>query len=282
MALVVLAVGAVASFGFGDVRGDRIVRLWVDGIVLDNPALETSLDDIAKNAGVKAVIVRIDSPGGTATGGESIFLALRRVAQKKLVVAVMGTTATSGGYMVALAADQVFGRVSTVTGSIGVILQTAEMTELLADLGIKTEAIKSVPLKAQPSSFEPMTDDARAAVKAVIDDTYKMFVDMVVERRKLPHEAVLKLADGRIFTGRQAKEVGLIDAIGGEFEALEWLETNHAVAVDLPINDLKREDFEGGWLDSVSTRLGNAIVPAQLRLDGLVTLWQAHSREVIE
>lgn len=111
VALVVLAVGAVASFGFGDVRGDRIVRLWVDGIVLDNPALETSLDDIAKNAGVKAVIVRIDSPGGTSTGGESIFLALRRVAQKKPVVAVMGTTATSGGYMVALAADQVFGRV---------------------------------------------------------------------------------------------------------------------------------------------------------------------------
>ncbi len=274
--LVVLAIVAVMRFGSDGVMGERIVRLWVDGLVIDDPRLETKLDDIAKDSGVKAVIVRIDSPGGTATGGEAMYLALRRIAQKKPVIAVMGTTAASGGYMVALAADQVFARVSTITGSIGVILQTAELTELLADLGIKAEAIKSGPLKAQPSPFEPMTDEARTAVKAVIDDTYKMFVDMVVERRNLPRDVVLTLADGRIFTGRQAKELGLIDAIGGEQEALEWLKTNRAIASDLPISELKREDFEGDWLDSVSTRLGNAIVPARLRLDGLVTLWQAH------
>ncbi|MSO69278.1 MAG: signal peptide peptidase SppA [Alphaproteobacteria bacterium] len=274
--LVVLAIVAVMRFGSDGVMGERIVRLWVDGLVIDDPRLETKLDDIAKDSGVKAVIVRIDSPGGTATGGEAMYLALRRIAQKKPVIAVMGTTAASGGYMVALAADQVFARVSTITGSIGVILQTAEVTELLADLGIKAEAIKSGPLKAQPSPFERMTDEARTAVKAVIDDTYKMFVDMVVERRNLPRDVVLTLADGRIFTGRQAKELGLIDAIGGEQEALEWLKTNRAIASDLPISELKREDFEGDWLDSVSTRLGNAIVPARLRLDGLVTLWQAH------
>lgn len=275
VALVVLAIVSVVRFGYDGALGDHVVRLWVDGIVLDDPSLEAALDKVAEDAAAKAVIVRIDSPGGTATGGESIFLALRRVAEKKPVVAVMGTTATSGAYMVAIAADHVLARVSSITGSIGVILQTAELTELLADLGIKAEAIKSAPLKAQPSPFEPLTDDARAAVKTVIDDTYGLFVDMVAERRKLPREAVLWLADGRVFTGRQAKEAGLIDAIGGELEAREWLETSRAVSVDLPVRDLRRTDLEDDWLDSLGSRLGNAIVPARLRLDGLVSLWQA-------
>jgi protease-4 len=275
VALVLLAIVAVVRFGLDERGGDRIARLWVDGLVLDDPALESALDDIADNDRVKALLVRIDSPGGTATGGEAIFHALRRVAAEKPVVAVMGTTATSGGYMVALGADHILARISSLTGSIGVILQTAELTELLADLGVKTEAIKSGPLKAQPSPFEPMTEEARTAVRSVIDDTYDMFVDMVAERRKLSRQAVLALADGRVFTGRQAQELGLIDAIGGETEARNWLEATHAVSEDLPVRDIRREDLEGGWLDTLGTRLGDAIVPARLRLDGLISLWQA-------
>lgn len=275
VALVLLAIVAVVRFGLDERGGDRVVRLWVDGIVLDDPALEARLDEVAENDRVKALLVRIDSPGGTATGGEAIFHALRRVAARKPVVAVMGTTATSGGYMVALGADHILARVSSLTGSIGVILQTAELTELLADLGIKTEAIKSAPLKAQPSPFEPLTEEARAAVKSVIDDTYDMFVDMVVERRNLPRQSVLALADGRVFTGRQAQELGLIDAIGGEPEARAWLEANRDVPKDLPVRDIRREDLEAGWLGTLGARLGDAIVPARLRLDGLVSLWQA-------
>ncbi len=275
VALVALAIVAVGRFGFDGVPRDHVVRLWLDGIVLDDPKLETALDEIADDSSVKAVIVRIDSPGGTATGGESTYLALRRVAEKKPVVAVMGTTATSAAYMVALAADHLLARISSITGSIGVILQTAELTELLADLGINAEAIKSTPLKAQPSPFEPLTDEARVATKAVIDDTYGMFVDLVAERRRLPREAVLTLADGRIFTGRQAEAAGLIDAIGGEPEARKWLETGAAVSAELPLRELRREGIEEDWLDSLGSRLGEAIVPARLRLDGLVSLWQA-------
>lgn len=273
VALVALAIVAVARLGVG--VGDHVVRLWVDGLVLDDPGLESALEEVADDASVKAVIVRIDSPGGTATGGESIYHALRRVAERKPVVAVMGTTATSGAYMVALAADHVLARVSSITGSIGVVLQTAELTELLADLGIKAEAIKSAPLKAQPSPLEPLSDEARAAVKDVIDDTHGLFVDMVAERRNLSREAVLKLADGRVFTGRQAKEAGLIDSIGGEPEARSWLESSRAVSVDLPVRELRRDDSRGDWLDSLGSRIGEAIVPARLRLDGLVSVWQA-------
>lgn len=277
IALVVLVIVAVARFGFDGAPGaSHVVRLWLDDVIVDDPSREAALDEIVNDNSVKAVIVRIDSPGGTATGGEALYLALRRIAATKPVVAVMGTTATSGAYMAALAADRIIARESSITGSIGVIMQTADVTGMLSDLGVKTEAIKSAPLKAQPSPLEPLTEEARRAAQAIIDDTYALFVDMVAERRKLPRDAVLRLADGRVFTGRQAKAAGLIDALGGEIEARAWLEGSHAVDADVPVRDLGRTEDAADWLDLVGEKLRSAIIPTRLRLDGLVSLWQAH------
>jgi protease-4 len=276
IALVVLAIVAVARFGFDGVPGgSHVVRLWLDEVIVDDPAREAALDKIVNDDSAKAVIVRIDSPGGTATGGEALYLALRRIAATKPVVAVMGTTATSGAYMAALAADHIIARESSITGSIGVVLQTVELTGLLGELGVKTEAIKSAPLKAQPSPLEPLTEEARRAAQAIIDDTYALFVDMVAERRKLPRDTVLRLADGRVFTGRQAKTAGLIDALGGELEARAWLESSHAVDVDVPVRDLDRPPDEADWIDLIGEKVRSVIVPTRLRLDGLVSLWQA-------
>lgn len=252
---------------------DHIARFNVEGVILEDEKRDELLEKLATDDSTKALIVRIDSPGGTVVGGETLYLSLRAVASHKPVVVVMGTTATSAGYMVALGGDMILAHEGTVTGSIGVILQSADVTGLLKKLGVDMEAIKSAPLKATPSPFEPLTQEAREAAKVVIMDMYDMFVSLVAERRNLPRDQVLPLADGRIFTGRQAREVKLIDAIGGETEALVWLETERGVAQDLPVREIKvRED--GELLSGAMAALtGKAKLIERLTLDGLVSLW---------
>ena len=274
LALVVMVIALIARFGFGGAGDQRVARLWLDDVIIDDPARDDALAAIAKDRRVRALIVRIDSPGGTAAGGESLYHALRRVAEHKPVVAVMGATATSAAYMAALAADRIIARETTVTGSIGVVLQTADITALLESLGIKTEAIKSAPLKAQPSPLEPLSAEARAATQAVIADMYDLFVAMVAERRRLTPEVVRGLADGRVFTGRQAKAARLIDALGGEDEARAWLAETQAIPLTLRIDDIERSDGPG-LIGLIGARLRQSLLPPRLRLDGAISVWQA-------
>src|SRR5262249_34918350 len=144
---------------------------------------------------------------------------------KKPVVAVMRSIAASAGYMVALAADHIVAREGTITGSIGVLIETAEVTELAEKIGIKPVLVKSSPLKGTPSPFEKTTPEAERVIRDVVNDFYNRFVDMVAERRALPRDRVVQLADGRVYSGRKAAEDKLIDGIGGEDEAVKWLVT---------------------------------------------------------
>lgn len=276
----IIAAGAaiaagVARFGIFEFR-DYVAVLPVRGIIAEDSDRERAIRRAGDDDRIKAILVRIDSPGGTVVGGESLFRQLRSVAKRKPVVAVMGEMAASGGYMVALAADQIIAREGTVTGSIGVIMQTADITGLLAKLGIAAEAIKSAPLKAVPSPLEKLTDAGRQATQRMVDDVYAMFVDMVADRRDLPRDRALELADGRVYTGRQAKAVGLIDQLGGESEAREWLATR-GVARTLPTRkmDIEREDeFWPGVVHSmVSAVTGKTYLSERLTLDGLVAVW---------
>jgi protease-4 len=178
--------------------------------------------------------------------------------------------------MVALAAERIFAREGTITGSIGVILQSADLTGLLGKLGIQAEAIKSAPLKAVPSPLEKLTPEGRAATQVLVDDMYAMFQDMVAASRNLPPAKVHELADGRVFTGRQALTAGLIDQIGGEPEARAWLATR-GVPQSLPARKLdipREDDFLSGMTDSMIRALtGKTYLSERLTLDGLVALW---------
>ncbi|MCH7487886.1 MAG: S49 family peptidase, partial [Proteobacteria bacterium] len=182
--------------------------------------------------------------------------------------------ATSAGYMTALGADHIIASPGSLTGSIGILLQTADITGLLEKLGIKAETIKSSPLKAQPNPLEPFTPEAREAVRSVVLDLYDMFVDMVSERRSIPREKVLGLADGRVFTGRQALSNGLIDALGSESEARDWLAETHKILRSLPVKDLKIVHEGEPWRDLLGSVVGKALLSERLRLDGLISLWQ--------
>ncbi len=284
-ALAVVALVGVIAAGLGRAQlfGDRhVARLSIDGIITDDPDRTRAIVKAAQDSDVRALIVRIDSPGGTVVGGEALFRELRAFAQHKPVVAVMGELAASGGYMTALAAERIFAREGTITGSIGVIMQTTDVTGLLEKLGIGTEAIKSGPLKAVPSPLEPLTERGREVTRQLVDDMYAMFVDMVAERRNLDRAKAVELADGRVYTGRQARQLGLIDAIGGEDEARDWLNEAKGVSRGLPVRELKvvREDEDwSDWMGGALARLtGKTYLSERLKLDGLVAVWHPDLR----
>ncbi len=272
VALVAGVIGGVARFEDWAVR-DHVARIAVSGIIVDDPALIESLAAIAGDDKAKALIVNINSPGGTFVGGESLYLALRDVAEHKPVLAVMGTVATSAGYMVAIASDRIYARNGTITGSIGVLMQTTDITGLLENIGVSAEAIKSGPLKAAPSPLEPLTDEVRAATQSVIDDMHALFTSMVAERRGLDEARVRGLADGRVYSGRQALGHDLIDEIGGETEARSWLASEKGVPAGLPTRDVEIEQLDDQWFDALGSFARNIKVPERLMLDGLMSVW---------
>ena len=281
IAAVIAAVSAalVALSDYNDTGfTEHVARLKVSGIILNNPARDRALREAARRDAVKALIVEIDSPGGTFVGGEALYNELRSLAQVKPVVAVMGGTATSAAYMAAIGTSWVFARNGTVTGSIGVIMQTADITGMLEKLGIKPETVKSGPLKAQPNPMEPFLPAARDATEEVVGDLYAIFVDMVATRREIDRDKVLTLADGRVFSGRQAHQVGLVDAIGGVVEARSWLEENHQINAGLPLRNLDVHDNDEFWSNLIDSALGKTLFPERLRLDGVLSVWQPKIR----
>ena len=273
----IVALVAVVLVGFarfnGVLVGDHVARYAVAGIIFDDPDAMAALEDVAEDDRVKALIVHIDSPGGTFVGGEQLYRTLRIVAENKPVVAVMGTVAASAGYMAAIASDRIFAQQGTITGSIGVVMQTTDITVMLEKLGISAEAIKSAPLKASPSPLEPLTDEARAASQAVIDDMYALFMEMVAEQRGFDMARTRALADGRVFTGRQAVANGLIDEIGSESAARDWLTAEHDVPHSLPVIDVIVDYPDEDWLVNARVFSQKMLLPERLTLDGLISLW---------
>ena len=271
--LVVALVAAGAGRFAGKDNRDHIARLSIEGIVhLDSRQLD-AIAELRDNPRVKALIVRINTPGGTVVGGETLHRALREVAAKKPVIAVMDDLATSAGYMIAVATDRIFAHRGTVTGSIGVLFQTAEVTELLKKLGVAVETVKSGPFKAEPSPLNKMTPAVRQATQALVDDMQEMFIAMVATGRRIDTARVIELADGRIFTGQMAVENGLVDAIGGEREGRDWLEKERKIAADLPVLDVKSRREVESWLDYASSLIQKTTFSERLTLDGLVSVW---------
>lgn len=273
--VVAIVAAIVVGVGRFDLSrdSDMIARLDVNGIIVDDRLRQDALSRIATDPNVKALMLVINSPGGTFTGGENLYQALREVAKVKPVVAVMEGTAASAGYMIALAADHVIAHPGTITGSIGVIMQTANVTGLLEKIGIKPVIIKSGALKAQPNPVEPFGDEARAVTEAVVRDFYDMFVEIVIERRNMSKNIAYALSDGRIYSGRQAEANGLIDAVGREKDALAWLSETHEISDQLPVVDVEIDYKDEPWRELVGESLGKVLFSERLRLDGVLSLW---------
>lgn len=295
LAGVVLAVLLIALLMSGSERMagsgsflPHIARVQVSGIITDDQKMQDLIDKVGKSDRVKAVILDINSPGGTTAGGEAMYDAVRRLAEKKPVVAVCGTLATSAAYIVALATDRIFVYGNTITGSVGVIFQWADVSELMHTLGVKVEEVKSGPLKAVPNPFEPTDEKGRALAEEMVQEAKVWFVDLVGKRRNIEPASVPGLTDGRVYSGRQAVAFKLVDEIGDEKEAKRWLQKERNVAPGLSVVDWKPRAESGGilsWLfGAIASELGVSAdklvslfgqVSEGLRLDGLVSLWHA-------
>jgi protease-4 len=290
LVVAALAIVALAAWLSGDEFGtaiDHIAKVRIEGTITEDDDLIEQLEEIRKSSRVKGLILAIDSPGGTTAGGEQIFDEVRRVAQEKPVVAQVGTLAASAGYMIASATDHIVARKTSIVGSIGVLVQFPDLTGLMDKLGVKLEEVKSSPLKAEPSPFNPTTEEERAMVRGMILDSYDWFIGIVDDRRPLDRAQATALADGSVFTGRQALTKKLVDALGGEREAIAWLATK-GVDPDLRVVEWKPKDSDSGWLlsselaRSIADLLGIRKYDADLIrelggdrifLDGLLSLW---------
>jgi len=256
---------------------DYIARIDIEGVITTDRPRDKLLNEIYENDNIQALLVYLDTPGGTAIGGEELYLELKRIREKKPVVILMRTVAASAGYMTAMGGSYVFAREGTLTGSVGVIMQTLEFSDLAKSIGVEPIIVKSGELKAEPNPLTKLDPDERAFLQQVVTSFYGFFIDIVKSERDFTSAQMAKIEDGRVFTGRQALEMGMIDALGGEREALAWLEETHEIAADSEVKTLKPKRPK----DNLFERLNNAATKAMdkaensmLTLDGLLMIWQ--------
>ena len=297
---VVVALVAVGGSALFFIPGSRLMppgafisRIKIQGLIRGNQDRIEALERLGRSR-ARAVIVHIDSPGGTTAGSEQLYDALRDLQDKKPMVVVVDGLAASGAYIAALSADHIIANETSLVGSIGVLFQYPNFTDVLKTIGIKVEEVKSSPLKAAPNGFEPTSPEARAAIEAIVLDSYAWFKDLVKNRRKMDNGQLALVADGRVFTGRQAVGLKLVDGLGNEKTALAWLEKEKKVPANTPVRDFSLQPrfgelsflhvaawtFEAVGLSAIAHRIeewGAMQAVERLNLDGLLALWHPPS-----
>jgi protease-4 len=293
---IVVALVAVAGAAFVLTPRDRlfptgayVARVKVQGLIRDNRDRVAALDRLA-NSRARAVILHIDSPGGSTAGSQQLYDALRALQSKKPLVVVVDGLAASGAYIAALSSDHIIAHDTSLIGSIGVLFQYPNFTEALKTLGITVESIKSSPLKAAPSGFEPTSPEAHAAIEAIVLDSYAWFKNLVKDRRGLSEAQLAAVDDGRVFTGRQGLGLKLVDDLGNEQTARDWLAKEKKVPANTPVRDYSLQPrfgelsflhlaawmFQAVGLSAFAQRIEEwSAVQAveRLNLDGLLALW---------
>ena len=269
--------------------GAYIVRIKVQGLIRGNQDRVEALGRLGRSA-ARAVIVHIDSPGGTTAGSEQLYDALRDLQSRKPMVVVVDGLAASGAYIAALSSEHIVAQETSLVGSIGVLFQYPNFTDVLKTIGIKVEEVKSSPLKAAPNGFEPTSPEARAAIESIVLNSYSWFKGLVKDRRKMDDSLLTQVADGRVFTGRQAINLKLVDDLGNEKAALAWLEKEKKVPANTPVRDYSLQPrfselsflhlaawtFEAMGLSAIAHRIeewGGVQAIERLNLDGLLALW---------
>lgn len=218
--IIAVVLSLLVTFSQRVPLGEKVAVVEVTGMIVDSAGTIEELKDYAKDASVKAIVLRINSPGGAVAPAQEIYNEILKVKQKKKVVASMGAVAASGGYYIAAPADRIVANAGTLTGSIGVIMELPNVSGLMEKIGIQTQVIKSGRHKDMASVFKELTPKEREILQAVLDDVHNQFIEAVSTGRDMKFEDIKKLADGRIFTGRKALELGLIDELGNMEDAI--------------------------------------------------------------
>jgi len=290
--MAIVAVGLIASSGGRDglTASGSIARVNIEGLIRSDQQRVEALEELEKSKAA-AVIVHINSPGGTTAGSEQLYDSLTRLKAKKPLVIVVEGLAASGGYIAAIASDHIIAQQSSLVGSIGVLFQFPNFSDLLKTVGVKVEEVKSSPLKAAPNGFEPTSPEARAALDALVKDSYAWFRNLVKDRRGMDDALLEQVSDGRVFTGHQAIALKLIDQLGDEKTAVAWLVAQKGVKAGLPVRDYKLTPrfsdltflrtaaavtLDALGLSSIARHIeqaGLAQAADRLNLEGMLALW---------
>lgn len=254
----------------------QVARISISGFISPDRKMLDLLDRVAKADQVKGVVIDIDSGGGASVGGEAIYNAVRKLAEKKPTAAFIGSVGASAAYMIALGTDHIVARKTALTASIGVLAEWPDATKLLDTLGVKFDSVRSSPIKGKPDGVTPTPPEAKDMLNAAILDTYKYFVDLVAERRHMPMDQVKVIADGRVVTGTQAVDLKLIDAVGEESVAIDWMQKERGVTANLPIREWKptKEEFSFFSMSSLAEGITRGILSAT-GLDATIRSWRA-------
>ncbi|MFZ3114053.1 MAG: signal peptide peptidase SppA [Syntrophales bacterium] len=202
-------------------QNEKVGIINISGIISSSREVVEQLEEFGKDDRIKALVVRIDSPGGGVAASQEIYAAIKRLKNNKKVVASLGSVAASGGYMIACAADKIVANPGTLTGSISVIMYFANTEDLFKKIGLKSSVIKSGKYKDIGSPTREMTEDEKQLLQALVDDIYNQFVAVIAHDRNIPQEKVLPFADGRVFSGRQAQVLRLVDYLGDKSYAVQ-------------------------------------------------------------
>ncbi len=302
IAAIIAVVGVAIAFASSGREGGmlsalgvnpHVARVNIEGFISDSREQRKLLSDLEKSDQVRGVILYINSPGGTTSGAEGLYLSIRKLAEKKPVAAVFGTMATSAAYLAGIGADHVVARGNSITGSVGVILQYAEISELLNKIGVRMEEIRSGPLKAVPSPFTPTDPAARRLAEDMVNESRDWFVALVSERRPGVNAVLEEIKTGRIYTGRQALQVGLVDKIGDEDVARDWM-LDKGVPKELGVVEWKPQDSSSifslrgisygalALLGGLEEQFHRFVIEGLSRvnyLDGLVSLWHPQNNK---
>jgi len=254
---------------------DKIGVVCVDGAITDSMVITEQLDDFGKDDSIIAIILRVDSPGGGVAASQEIYDAVIELKKKKKVVASMGSVAASGGLLVACAADKIVANPGTITGSISAIMQFANFEELLKKIGLKSSVVKSGQYKDIGSPLRDMTPEEKIIIQDLVDDIYNQFVDVIVRERKLPREKVIQIADGRVFSGRKAKELGLVDYLGDMAFAAKLASklAGKDGKYDLVYPSKKRASIFDYLLESTASQISNSLKEKMGSMSGLNYLY---------
>ncbi|NHO31511.1 signal peptide peptidase SppA [Acetobacter fallax] len=290
-AFALFVTGAVShrsgAWNHASVTGPHLVRLKVTGVIGSDVSRWTkALSKAEKEPSVKGLLLDIDSPGGSVTGGEELHDAIERFAKSKPVVTTMSGVGASAGYMIALPSKRIFAERSTLTGSIGVIMESPDVSGLLGKIGVNVDELVSGPLKGQPSMVKPISPEGRVMLQGVVSNLFDQFVAMVVAGRHMPEDKVRSLADGRPYTGQQAVALGLIDSLGNRDDARDWLAKTCGLKAEPDVvtigQAVRRFSFRrrliglfGGAVMSWSGLNLDEFLPQDSeRLDGAVSIWK--------
>lgn len=266
--------GNVSTRGFS--LNEKVGVVPIEGVISDSIEITEYIDEFAKDHSIAAVVVRIDSPGGGVAASQEIYEAIVALKKKKKVVVSMGSVAASGGLLIACAGDKIVANPGTITGSISAIMQFANIEELMKKVGVKASVVKSGPYKDIGSPVREMTPEEKVIIQELIDDIYNQFIEVIVRDRKLPREQVVAIADGRVFSGRKAKEYGLVDQLGDMAAAarLASVLAGKDGTYDLVYPQKKRPSIFDYVFESAANRISRSITQEAEKWSGVSYIYR--------